>query len=278
VEGCVNPLSPMSRAGTKCRSCKNAEFQALRTAKRDQRALVLRKQGAVLIHSCLAGEFDPFNVTRCKCKLLGTKEEVTDLFKQYLVRNLAPDSRHADHWDGRSDVFLLNSNQTPRVPTLENAHILRGVEKAWSHRGKSQAQLEAEHQDLQRRIAEDKLERFEEERLRWEVWAELQDEWTRSITVEIPEDKWIADEKAARGDLACRTILSIDERTSAGTDYDRSSSREQIEDQDDQTATTTKTESAEDLQSLTFDDDPIIDKEINYQSLEDLSEDMAEAA
>jgi len=238
----------------------------------------LRKQGAVLIHSCLAGEYDPFDVSRCKCKQLATKDEVVDLFKQYLIRNLAADTRHADFWDGRSDVFLLNSHkQTPRVATLEQSHIERGLSRVWDHRGKSQFQLEAEHQDLERRIAEDKLEKVEEERLRWDVWDQLQNQWLASITVEVPEAEWIAAEKSSRGDLACRTILSIDERTSAGADYNRPSTRESIEERDEDRVTP-HTENRADSRLVAIDGDLNPGSETEFQSYEDLTDIESEHA
>lgn len=239
-----------------------------------------------IVHTCISSEFDNFNEAKCNCRLRLSDSKIERLFQENGARNLNPDHRQSMAWD-RSDVFITGKLvHTPRVPTIERSHIFRGIQcppqkpaKA-KERGKTQTPEEAksEYEDLQRRIKQDELERSEEARLRWETWAELQAEWLKSITIEIPETEWVASEKASRGDLACRTLLHVEERSSAGTDYHRFPSLESIEDQDDETTATTNTEIAENLQSLTFDGDSTTEIEINYRSLEDLSEDMAEAA
>jgi hypothetical protein len=261
VNGCGNELGPMQGANSQCRVCRKRHADAEKGMKSQTVAGKRKQFGLVLLHSCVTGEWDNFNLRRCHCRKLLKKEEIGDLFHQNLIRNLAPDLRDADYWDGHGDVFLINTHkQSPRVPTLEQAHILRGVEQAWKHRGKSQLQLESEHQDLERRIKEDKLERFEEERIRWDVWDQLQNDWLKSITIEVPEAEWIVAEKAARGDLACRTLLHVEERSSAGADYNRSPALEPI------------AEDSEDIKSSPIDDQAPGDQDIKYDSYESLVE------
>jgi hypothetical protein len=211
-EFCKSPISSMRGVRAKfCSSqCNERQFAAKRRKERDP--------SLVIVHSCLSSEFDNFDISKCRCRWYLGDKKIEGLFKQNAVRNLNPSTRSALHWD-RGDVFLIGKRvRTPRGASIERAHIVRGVQRfnLKQQREKSPEQMKAEVEDLRRRIAHDQLEKDEDEKHRWEVWADLQQQFYASLTTEYSESEWLDMEQTQATLPVYVSGIGNDERSSIG--------------------------------------------------------------
>jgi hypothetical protein len=223
---CGEPLLGISRR-TRCFKCQEKYdlLQRLlaRQKKNEDITRMAREDGLILVHSCIANILDP-PPPSCRCQ-----RWVTSIQAQKFVSQ----GRCVD-WETRQSFFVnrpiaetSKHKQTPRGAGIEKAHILRGVESITvknSAAFKPPEQIKAEYDGLRKRIQEDRLERGEDERQRWTVWSELQRDFLRSITREVPESEWL--------DLELKNLdvplfaFGIDQRTHGGIGVNVESTQE----------------------------------------------------
>jgi len=140
----------------------------------------------VIFHSCLYyGSVDPFVTERCHCRKKVSEETAKSLVAQGEAVDL--DSR-LPAFTGRAIVQIGKVKRTPRVPTLEKPHCERITEKP----KRSIKATEKTTEELKAAIAEDRAERFEEEKLRMEIYGELTASARRAWIVEVPADEYDA--------------------------------------------------------------------------------------
>jgi hypothetical protein len=260
--------------GHSAKFCSSRCYERQDAAKRRKQ----RDPNLVVVHSCLSSEFDAFNVHKCRCRSYLGDQKIEELFKQNAARNLNPEHRSAIHWD-RGDVVLIGKRvHTPRAATIDKARILRGVQRPRSTHGKSDKSLKADFAELERRVQEDKLEKSEDERHRWSVWADLQRRFFTSLTKEYSEAVWLKMERIQKTIPVYISGIGHDERSSTGKTKSYRIVDEEIEEQDAKT-NATETEIETDTQSATS-TDANIENDINCESLEAVidAEEMAEAA
>lgn len=138
---------------------------------KQKRDLLKREQdaagnGKVLLHSCLSNQFDPVRGS-CTCKKLVDHKSAEDL----IDGNAAVDyETRSKIFCGRSILLIHKLKLAPRVRTIDRANIEQGLIDG----AKSIDQLKKYNvAELQRRVAEDKADRSEEERCRWDIYHEI---------------------------------------------------------------------------------------------------------
>jgi hypothetical protein len=216
---CGMELSGINRS-PKCWNCRARDKEikhqqepeaarAKREPERLERIAELRKSGLVLLHSCISNIHDAAPL-HCNCR----KWYGSDKAKILISRGEAVDyaTRQAC-WRGGDLCVSGTLLRTPRSAGIERAHIERSLSTI--SKEKTPEQLKIEFDDLQRRILLDRTERAEEERYRWDVWAELQAKFFASIAVEVPAEKFDIDQKEAYGRPR---ILTTENRSCVGRD------------------------------------------------------------
>jgi hypothetical protein len=211
-ECCQSPIPSMrgSRAKFCTSQCSHRQGAAKHRKGRDA--------SLVLVHSCLSSEYDNFDARKCRCKLQLGDQKIEDLFKQNAARNLDPEHRQSVIWD-RSDVLLVGKRvRTPRGASIERAHIFRGIQtfNLKQHRGKTPEQMKADLDDLRRRIAQEQLEKSEEEIFRWTAWALLQRECFAFLTREYSEVEWKRMEEVQKTLPSYVSGVGDDQRSTVG--------------------------------------------------------------
>jgi hypothetical protein len=165
-------------------------------------------EGSVL-HHCLSNAFDPPRKF-CRCR-----QHITDDEGNKLVSD-----GQAVHFLTRMPVFMAGEplliigakKFTPRVATLERTHCERITEKP----ARAARTKEKTIEELQAAVQQDKAERFEEEKLRLEIYGELNAEFLRSLVREVPAEQYDNQRQEAFGRPG---IFSFEEeRTSYGVD------------------------------------------------------------
>jgi len=215
---CGQPLSKFGGSKSSlCRQCRVLKEQEKRAQKRIQKQAevmrVAKETGLVLVHSCLSNAFDPERP--CSCRRFVADEEARRLIDEEGAVNF---NLRKSYFQRGEPILLANKRiRAPRASTIEAAHIQRGTERS---QGKTSDQLKAEFDSLQRRIQLDLVEKAEEERLRWEVWADLQREFYRGLTIEIAESEWLAGERGSRGIPVVPLPVAFDLRTPNGIGSD----------------------------------------------------------
>jgi hypothetical protein len=278
---CGQTISPMSHANIKkCRACRERDEWITKESKRRARLEATAKEakqaGLVQLHSCLGNAADHLDAPPpCLCRKYVSVEKARELIR--IGQAVDFESRQAC-FHQRCIVETSRVNKTPRGATIEKAHILRGVQRPKSIPGKTEEQLKAEVQALERRIQEDQLEKSEDERHRWEVWSELQREFYVSLTKQYSEADWLKMEQTQKTLPVYISGIGHDERSSTGK-----TKSQRIDDEDTEEyyakAASTKTESNTHAESAPSADTNVED-EISIESLEAVTEaeEMAEAA
>jgi hypothetical protein len=170
----------------------------------------------VVFHSCLYyGSVDPFVPERCRCRKTVFQEEAQALVSQGRAVDL--DSRLGT-FTGSAIVEVGKVKRTPRSATLEKPNCERITEKP----KRSIKTKEKTVEELKAAVAEDRAERFEEEKLRMEFYNELTMEARQAWIKEIPSDVYDAARRQAWG----RPLFTNfkDERTPGGIGVDVDSS------------------------------------------------------
>jgi len=147
-----------------------------------------KKKGSVLFHDCIfggGGGIDPFVAKRCKCRKLVSEEKAQSL----IARGEALDfATRTSVFMGGAIVQIGKLKRTGGSATVEKAHISRLVEKAQKKAKEKAKTLE----ELPAAVQRDKAERFEEEKLRLEIYGELTASARQACIVEVDPDVYDA--------------------------------------------------------------------------------------
>ncbi len=169
-----------------------------------------KKKGSVLFHDCIfggGGGIDPFVAKRCKCRKLVSEEKAQSL----IARGEALDfATRTSVFMGGAIVQIGKLKRTGGSATVEKAHISRLVEKPQKKAKEKAKTLE----ELPAAVQRDKAERFEEEKLRLEIYGELTASARQACIVEVDPDVY----DAAKAPDWGRPLFTNfkDERTPAG--------------------------------------------------------------
>jgi len=169
-----------------------------------------KKNGSVLFHDCIfggGGGIDPFVAKRCKCRKLVSEEKAQSL----IARGEALDfATRTSVFMGGAIVQIGKLKRTGGSATVEKAHISRLVEKPQKKAKEKAKTLE----ELPAAVQRDKAERFEEEKLRLEIYGELTASARQACIVEVDPDVYAA---AKAPDWGRPLFTNFkDERTPAG--------------------------------------------------------------
>jgi len=171
-----------------------------------KRAVESKKADRFLTHTCLSNGLDPWDAARCLCRL-----EVSGLKAERLIGSgEAVDlASRKQIFCERSIVIVGKSKRAPRAALVDRAHLERAFHNEKARKGKS-------FEDLKRLVAQGRADRAAEERVRIEILGELQVEFLRSITVEVPAEQFDKQKADAWG----RPFLfsTTEERTAVGVD------------------------------------------------------------
>jgi hypothetical protein len=216
---CGTRLSSMSSA-TVCRSCRDAVAKKNQEERRRQKQQLTidtaKAAGLVLLHSCI-GPCDPEKI--CLCRKLVPNEEAMRLVHEEGALNFK--MRRPYFLRGEAILEIGRRKQAPRASTIERSHIERGAERtSKGNKNKTPDELKVEFDLLQQRIREDLAAKDEEERVRWEVWADLQRDFYRSFTVFVPEAEWLSAERENFGRPGTSVGQAADQRTPGGIGND----------------------------------------------------------
>jgi hypothetical protein len=187
--------------------------------RKDKRKTVrqVKDKDSVLFHDCIfggGGGLDPFAPERCRCRKLVSNEKAESL----VARGEALDMEsRGPVFTGGPIVQIGKLKRTGRSATVEKAHISRLVEKPEKKARERIKTLE----ELQAAVQQDKAERFEEEKLRLEIYGELTALARREWIVHVKAEEYDAAEQQAWG-RALFTNFN-DERTPGGIGIDVSS-------------------------------------------------------
>jgi hypothetical protein len=216
-EVCPSEIPTWKSAGTTvcsigCRfKRKDQKRQKAQAELKDKRKAT--QKDSVVFHSCLYyGGIDPFVQERCRCRKKVSEKTAKNLVAQGEAVDL--DSR-LPAFTGRAIVQIGKVKRTPRVPTLEKPHCERITEKP----KRSIKAKEKTTEELKAAVAEDRAERFEEEKLRMEIYGELTASARQKWIVEVDADVYDA---AKRRDWGRALFTNYKEgRTAGGIDVDR---------------------------------------------------------
>lgn len=181
---------------------------------REKKALSPRTDGMTAVHFCLSGgpsTTHPFNVLFCRCKQKVKPEEATRLIEEGGFVDLV--SRQEVFTDGPI-VCVSKFLRSPRCPTVERPH----VERAFLTTSKYETAYPTgeEIERLRSIVAQDRAAREDEERLRIEIYFELNRAFLKKITIEVESDAFDKAEAESWG--RPMTFGAQDERTSHGAD------------------------------------------------------------
>ncbi len=193
-------------------ACKFKRKDSEAKKKRKERSQEKQKNGHVLFHSCIfggGGGLDPFVLERCNCRKLVSQEKAQSL----IARGEALDfETRTPVFAGGAIVQIGKLLRTGRSATVEKAHVARLVEKPEKKARERTKSLE----ELRVAVAQDKAERFEEEKLRLEIYNEITVEAQRRWIVQVPAEEYDARERESWGRPG--TFSFDEERTSHGVD------------------------------------------------------------
>lgn len=203
---CGQELSVMS-GSKKCSDCRSRDQEIKKQTRSEaarqrfeperlRREAELRQLGRVLFHSCIANICDAAP-PRCGCRKWVTVDKAKELIRQGLAVDWI--SREACfHLKNGGDIVTSSKlKRCPRSATIEKSHIERSLSTI--SKAKTPEQLKANYENLQRRIALDRTERAEEERYRWDVWAELSNHFFAEMTKEYSAEEFDAGQKESYG-------------------------------------------------------------------------------
>jgi hypothetical protein len=164
-----------------------------------------------ILHQCLSNALDA--AIPCKCRKRVSDKEANRLVSEGHVVNYK--TRAPVFIDGEPLLIVGKHLKFPRAATVERPHIQRATQDLFTVKGKVRVK-ERTIEEMQRAIAQDKLERAEEELLRMEHYQFLMVQNLR--IVQIPADQY--DEMKANDPWRGRCIFapSSDERTSKSED------------------------------------------------------------
>lgn len=163
-----------------------------------------------ILHQCLANALDA--AIPCKCRKRVSDKEAKRLVAEGHVVNYK--TRSPVFIDGEPLLIVGKHLKFPRAATIERPMIERSVADIFTIKGKVRVK-ERTIAEMQRAIAQDKLEKAEEESLRMNIYGWLTAEAWRALVVEVPAEEYDRSERESRG----RCLFSFaDERSSAGVD------------------------------------------------------------
>lgn len=211
---CGGPISFMQGSTAKfCRGCRDRQARVGgKELHLKRRAVEAKKADKFLVHSCLSNALDPWDASRCQCRLLiaGSKAE------RLIGRGDGVD------FDTRKQIFCERSivivgklKQTPRSQTVEKAHIERISEES-SLGSRDREKIK----QFQAAIGEDKgwreRERLESDRADFYQFLTVQALNIRQVPAEeydemVRNDYW-------RGRALFNRGAFKDERTAVGVD------------------------------------------------------------
>lgn len=199
---CGKEISRFSRTSTtECDQCK--------AAKKNK---TLKEEGLVLVHSCLSdAKHDQYTVG-CICRKTVTKEKSFDLIKCGDCISL---TTRECVFDGGPIIYVGGHGKTPRSPTIEAGHILRGVGSMGPSKKKSKTETRSIEELLKLRES-DRTSRAEEARVRWDEFHRLSQESMASITSEYSDDAFYAYDRENWGRGWSTQPSASDERTAGG--------------------------------------------------------------
>ncbi len=211
VCGCGNKISIFRRASTtECDKCKAAK-----------KTKGLKEEGLVLLHSCLSDPKHDQFILGCICRKTVTKEESRDLIKCGDVISL---TTREYVFDGGPIIYVNGHSKTPRAPTIESGHILRGVA---SMAPSSKKKRKTETRTLEELVAlreEERASLAEEARVRWEEYHCLNQYWLKSITRDYSTEAYYAYDRENWGRGWSTQPGDEDQRTKGGVGVEASRS------------------------------------------------------
>ncbi len=163
-----------------------------------------------ILHQCLSNALDA--AIPCKCRKRISDKDAKRLVLEGRVVNYK--TREPVFIEGQPLLIVGKHLRFPRSATIERPMIERSVADIFTIKGKVRAK-DRTIEEMQRAIAQDKLERAEEESLRMNIYGWLTAEAWRALVVEVPAEEYDRAERESRG----RCLFSFaDERSSAGVD------------------------------------------------------------
>jgi hypothetical protein len=198
-------------SSSKCRSCKEKIKSIKKQEDRSRLIQEAKAAGKILLHSCIANILDPAPPS-CLCRRWVSVGEAQKFVNEGRCVDLVT---RKPFFSGNAVVEASKLKKSPRGAGIETAHIFRGLQNFEHDREKTQEQRMADYHDLQRRVLEDRLEKGEDERHRWNVWNELALKFRKSITREIPAEEW-RDLERKYLDVPLFSMSFIDQRTQGG--------------------------------------------------------------
>jgi hypothetical protein len=199
-----------------CKTKRKKQWQQNAAPKRKPESM----DGSVL-HTCLANALDPVKPS-CRCKKQITDDEGKSLVAKGGAVNFK--TRLALFVVGDPILLVGRSLRTPRSATIERSHI----EKSLSV---NEAKQRADFQELKARQAETQRLLEEEWEARMDVYGELNQEFLKSLIVEVPAERFDRERAEAFGRPGIFSF--VEERGSVGrdvlTDFDEPESHGELE-------------------------------------------------
>jgi hypothetical protein len=206
---CSGEIPKWKSKGTKfCNpGCK---FKFEKQEKEKRRTADPRKTQGSILHQCLPNIVDV--AIPCRCRKRVSDKEAKQFIEEGHVVNYG--SRLPVFIEGRALLVVNKHLRFPRSATIERPHIQRATQDLFTIKGKVRVK-DRSIEEMQKAIAQDRLERAEEESLRMNIYGWLTAEAWRALVVEVPAEEYDRAERESRG----RCLFSFeDERSCAGID------------------------------------------------------------
>jgi hypothetical protein len=181
------------------------KFEKQKKEKRNPRL----STGSVL-HQCLSNPLDA--KVPCRCRKRISDEDAKRLVREGHVVDYK--TRISMFTEGQPLLIVGKHLRFPRSATIERPMIERSVADIFTIKGKARIKQRS-IEEMRKTVAQDKLDRAEEESLRMNIYGWLTAEAWRALVVEVPAEEYDRAERDARG----RCLFNFaDERSSAGID------------------------------------------------------------
>jgi hypothetical protein len=213
---CASQIGKMRGARAKFCSgmCRDKHKKAIRQGGKEtsisKLSVKAKQKGSVVFHSCVFyGTVDPFEPERCKCKKLVSEERAKSLINSGDAVDL---ETRKQLFTGGPIIQIGRRKRTPRSATLEKSHCERITQKP----RRAAKTKEPTVEQLKALVDAQCAERYQEEKVRMEIYGELSQAFVCSLIREVPADKYDEQKREQTG----ISILSHfqDERGSVGRD------------------------------------------------------------
>ena len=207
---CGTPIRKLLSRSNVCDPCKEKKKIVQQEAARLKRIATATQNGLTLVHSCIIEHDLILQPPACHCNKFVTFEKARQLVRDNEAVNW--ETRQPKFVEGQP-ILLAGRRKSPARATLSGRVTIQ-------RKGEDSGYSEEDIKRLQKIAAEDQHWRKLERLMQIQIERELECEWRKSITVEVPEADWIASEKSEYGIPIIPVKVGFDDRTLGGVGVD----------------------------------------------------------